>query len=545
MTLRAIVRGSAFALTLLGATALSHPSLAANVPDGTKLAADQTFSYRILDNPGSLDPDIVEDADTAYSIVGNLFEGLYNEDEKGNPTPGVASSYDVNADNTVYTFHLRDAKWSNGDPVTAGDFVFSWRRAVDPATASNYAYFLGLVGVKNADDIVAKKMAPDQLGVKAIDDKTLEVDLSRPVPFFVRVTAHSTLFPIPEKVVEKFGKDWVKPENIVGNGAYVLSEYKPGERVTMKKSPSYWDAAHTVIDTVNVLTINDENQGVTRFQAGEVDWTDVPAGQYPKMKQATPDLVHAVPELTTYYFDFNMTDKQDVDALKDVRVRQAISYAIDRDVIVNNVLQAGQQPAYYFTPTATAGFTPPDLDYAKMTQADRDAKAKQLLADAGYGPDKPLSFTYIYNTSEAHKKIATVVSQMLKEKLGIDMKIEDMEFNTLQDRRHTRDFEVARDAWGADYNEASTFLGLLASTSSENDSGYSNPDVDKLLADAATSKDPAPDYQKVEEQIAKDVPIIPIYFYTKNFLLKTDIKGWPYDNAEQVWYAKDLYKVAQ
>ena len=544
MKLQAIWGAAAIAATLLGATALTLPAHAADVPAGTKLAADQTFNYRVLDNINSLDPDIVEDVDTSY-VVGNLFEGLYNEDAKGNPVPGAASSYEANADFTVYTFHLRDAVWSNGDPVKASDFVYSWQRAVDPKTASNYSYFLGLAGVKNADDIVAGKLPITDLGVKAIDDKTLEVTLSKPVPYFVRMTAHATLFPIPQAVVEKFGADWTKPENIISNGAYVLAENSPGERVTIKRNPKYWDDAKTVITTINFLTINDENQGVTRFQAGEVDQTDVPAGQYPSMKEAQPDQTFSVPQLCTYYFDINQTATQKTEALKDVRVRQAISYAIDRDVIVNNILQGGQIPAYYFTPPATAGFVPPDAPAAKMTQAERDAKAKELLTEAGYGPDKPISFTYIYNTSVAHQQIATVVSQMLKEKLGINMTLQDMEFATLLDKRHQRDFDVARDAWCGDYNEASTFEGLMDSTSSQNNSGYSNPDVDKWLKEASTSKDPNVQYKQIEEQVQKDIPVIPIYFYTKVFLQKPTIKGWPYDNVEQVWYGKDLYKTAE
>jgi oligopeptide transport system substrate-binding protein len=541
MKLHAILGAAGLAVALMGSTALTLPAVAAEVPAGTKLAAEQVFNYRVLDNINALDPDIVEDVDTAY-VVQNLFEGLYNEDAKGNPVPGVAESYEANADYTVYTFHLRDAVWSNGDPVKASDFVFSWQRAVDPATASNYAYFLGLVGVKNADDIVAGKLKPTDLGVKAIDDKTLEVSLAKPVPYFVRTTAHATLFPIPQAVVEKFGKDWTKPENIVGNGAYVLAENSPGERVTLKRNPKYWDNAKTVIETLNFLTINDDNAGVTRYQAGEVDQTDVPPGQYPTFKEQWPNETHSVPQLCTYYFDINMTDSQPVEALKDVRVRQAISYAVDRDVIVNNILQGGQIPAYYFTPPATAGFVPPDAPMATMTQADRDAKAKELMTEAGFGPDNPVSFDYIYNTSVGHQQIATVVSQMLKEKLGINMQIQDMEFATLLDRRHERDFAAARDAWCGDYNEASTFEGLMESTSSQNNSGYSNADVDKWLKEAATAKDPNVQYKQIEEQVQKDVPIIPIYFYTKVFLQKTNVGGWPYDNVEQVWYGKDLYK---
>jgi oligopeptide transport system substrate-binding protein len=544
MTNNTLLRAAALAVTLLGATALTTGALvAAEVPADAKLAADQTFNYRVLDNINSLDPDIVEDVDTSY-VVSQLFEGLYNEDPTGAPVPGVAESYEANADNTVYTFHLRDAKWSNGDPVKASDFVFSWQRAVDPKTASNYAYFLGLAGIKNADDIVAGKLAPTELGVKAIDDKTLEVTLNASIPYFVRMSAHATLFPIPQTVVEKFGADWTKPENIVGNGAYILTENSPGERVTVKRNPNYWDNAKTVIETVNFLTINDENQGVTRYLAGEVDQTDVPAGQFPSMKSKYPTEAISVPQLCTYYFDINMTAGAP-EALKDVRVRQAISYAIDRDVIVNNVLQGGQQPAYFFTPPATAGFQAPDLDYAKLTQAERDAKAKELLAEAGYGPDKPITFNYIYNTSEAHKKVATVVSQMLKEKLGMTMNLQDMEFQSLLDMRHQRNFEVARDAWCGDYNEASTFEGLMDTNSSQNNSGYSNADVDKWLVEARTATDPNVQYKQIEEQVAKDVPIVPIYFYAKVFLQKPTIKGWPYDNVEQVWYAKDMYKVAE
>lgn len=544
MKLHAILGAAAIAVTLMGTTALTMPAFAANVPDGTKLATDQTFNYRVLDNINVLDPDLVEDVDTSY-VVGNLFEGLYNEDADGNPVPGAAESYDVNSDYTVYTFHLRDAVWSNGDPVTAGDFVYSWQRAADPKTASNYSYFFGLVGVKNGDEVVAGKVPPSELGVKAIDDKTLEVTLSKPVPYFVRTTAHATLFPVPQKVVEKYGNDWTKPENIVGNGAYVLAENSPGERVTVKRNPKYWDNEHTVLDTINFLTINDDNAGVTRYLAGEVDQTDIPSGQYPTMSKQYPDEAHSVPQLCTYYFDINMTDSQPVEALKDVRVRKAISYAIDRDVIVNNILQGGQIPAYYFTPPATAGFQPPDAPAASMTQDERDAEAKKLMADAGYGPDNPVSFEYIYNTSEGHKKIAIAVSQMLKEKLGVNMSIRDMEFATLLDVRHDRNFSVSRDAWCGDYNEASTFEGLMESTSSQNNTGYANADVDKWLKEAATSTDPNVQYKEVEDQVQKDVPIIPIYFYTKVFLQKTDVKGWPFNNVEQTWYGKDLYKVAE
>jgi oligopeptide transport system substrate-binding protein len=540
-----LIAAVGFAAALLASSALSTGAFAAQVPEGTTLAAEQVFKYRVLDNINALDPQIVEDVDTS-SVVRSLFEGLYNSGADGNPVPGVAESHTVNEDNTVYTFKIRDtAKWSNGDPVTAGDFVYAWQRAVDPATASNYAYFVGLVGVVNADDIVAGTKKPEELGVKAIDDKTLEVTLSFSSPWFVRSLSHATLFPAPKAVVEQFGIEWTKPENIVGNGAYILTENTPGERVVAKRNPNYWDNENTVIEEVQWLTINDENQGLTRWRAGEVDQTDVPAGQYPALKAELPDNTFSVPQFCTYYFSVNMTDKQPNEGLKDVKVREALNLAIDRDVIVNGVLQGGQTPAFSFAHPLTAGYTMPEIPAAGMTQAERDAKAVELMTEAGYGKDNPLTINYIYNTSEAHKKIATVVSQMWKEKLGVNMSLADMEFQTLLDTRHAKTYELARNAWCGDYNEASTFISLHDSKSEQNDQGYANADVDKWLAEAKLASDPNPLYAQVEQQAAKDVPIMPIYFYAKVFMQASNVKGWPYDDVEQNWYAKDMYKVAE
>ncbi len=534
------VLGVAIAAALMSTTAMTF---AADVPEGTKLAAEQVFKYRVLDNIRALDPQLAEDVDTAY-VVNQLFEGLYNEDAEGNPVPGAAESYEANADFTKYTFHLRDAKWSNGDPVTAADFVYGWQRAADPALASTYAYYLGLVNIVNADDIVAGKKPLTDLGVKAIDDKTLEVSLKAPTPWFVKTLAHSTLFAAPKATIEKFGADWTKPENMVSNGSYILAENSPGERVVLKRNPNYWNDAKTVINEVQFLTINDENQGLTRWRAGEVDQTDVPAGQYPALKQELPDQTYSVPQFCTYYFSVNMTDSAP-EALKKKEVRQALNLAVDRDIIVNAVLQGGQTPAYSFTNPHTSGFVVPKIAAEGMSQEERDAKAKELMAAAGYGPDNPLTLDYIYNTSEAHKAIIVAVSQMWKEKLGVNINMSDMEFAVLSDRRHTQDYELARNAWCGDYNEASTFLSLFDSKSEQNDSGWSNPDVDKLLADAKTAADPNPMYTKIEEISAEEVPIMPIYFYAKVFMQKPTVKGWPFNNVEQIWYAKDMYITAE
>lgn len=543
MKLTYLARASAASVALFGAAALASTAFAAEVPSGTKLASDQSFTYRVLDAINALDPDTVEDVDTA-AVVEQIFEGLYNEDASGNIVPGVATGYDVSADKKTYTIHLRpEAKWSNGDPLTAADFVFGWRRAADPKTASPYAYFLPLASVANAQDIIDGKKPITDLGVKAVDDHTLQVTLASAIPYFPKMLAHPTLFPVPEKVVEKFGQDWTKPENIVGNGAYTLAQNTPGERVVLKRNKQYWDDAKTAIETVNVLSINDENQALTRYQAGELDWTDVPTGQLPTLTQQSPKEAHSVPFLCNYYYDINVT-KSGMPALQDVRVREALAYAIDRDVVVNSVLQGGQTPAFGFVPPSTAGYKAPTFDYAGLTQDQRDAKAKELLLAAGYGPDHPLSFTLLYNTSEAHKQVATVVTEMWKEKLGIDVTLQNEEWKTFLADRHKFNYQVARDAWCGDYNDASTFVSLMTTSSTENNAGYSNADYDKLMTQSTTSDDPNTPYQQAEQQLIKDMPVLPVYFYAKPFMLKTDLIGWPYKNIEQIWYAKDFYKTA-
>lgn len=543
MKLHAIAGVAAVALSLMCSSALTGLTYAADVPSGTKLADTQVFNYRVLDKINSLDPQIVEDVDTAY-VVTSIFEGLYNEDATGKPVPGVATGFDVSPDKLTYTFHLRpEAKWSNGDPVTADDFVFGWQRAVDPKTASDYAYFVPLAGVANAQDIIDGKKPPTDLGVKAVDDHTLQVTLSAPTPYFPLMTSHPTLFPVPRAIVEKFGNDWTKPENIATNGAYVLKSNSPGERVVLERNKSYWDDAKTVLNEVNFITINDDDAGVTRYQAGEVDQTDIPAGQYPALHQSMGDEAHAVPWLCNYYYIFNLRP-DGPDAFKNPDVRRALSYAVDRDVIVNNVLQNGQITAYSFTPPFTPGFKAPDVDWSKLTQDDRDQQAKDLMAKAGYGPDHPLSFTIITNPSSRHNQIATVITQMWKEKLGVNATFSDEEFATLLADRHAGNFQMARDAWCADYGEASTFLTLLLSTSEQNDAKYNNADFDKVLADSRTAADPNDDYGQAEKILGGDMGVIPIFFDSKAVLQKPYVGGFPFKNPDLQWYPKDLYIIA-
>ena len=530
---------------LLATSVLVSPAFAAGThpTTGEALADNQTFTYWQLDEFSSVDPQVVEDVGGA-DMVRDLFEGLYNQDADGNIVPAGALSHTVNDAGDVYTFNLRaESKWSNGDPVTAHDFVYAWQRLVDPELASPYSWFMHVMNVKNGDAIVAGDMPPEELGVRAIDDLTLEVTLEAPTHYFALTTVHGSTFPVHRATVEAHGNEWTKPENIVGNGAYVLTEHVPNERTTRERNPMYWDNDNTILEKVVTLVINDENVALTRYMAGELDQTGVPAGQYPNLDSKYPNEAHSNPRLCNYYYTFNMTESGNP-AFQDVRVREALSLAVDRSIITDAVLQGGQFQAYTFTPSLTAGFVTPDVPIANMTQADRDAKAMELMAAAGYGKDNPLSFDMIYNTSEGHKKIAVAMSQMWKQKLGVEVELANQEWKTFLETRGNQDFELARGAWCGDYNEASTFLDLLGSGSGYNDGKFANDRVDELLTMAKTSDNTQPLYTEIEQIVSEEVPVIPVYHYTRVMMLKEYIKGWPFKNVEQNWYSKDLYRVA-
>ncbi|RVT84446.1 peptide ABC transporter substrate-binding protein [Rhodobacteraceae bacterium CCMM004] len=523
------------------AFAESH-AMAAHPETGEKLAEEQVFRYRLLDQFPTLDPQLNEET-AGFHVIRQLFEGLMSQDAQGNLIPGVATGFEASEGNTVYTFTLRDdAKWSNGDPVTAQDFVYGWQRAVNPETGSPYGWYLELTEMVNAAAILAGEMEPSELGVEAVDDTTLKITLNKPLPYFPAMTTYATLFPAHQATVEAHGSEWTSPENMVNNGAYNLAEIALNEFFRLEKNPEYWDAENVIIDEVVGLVINDVNQALTRYEAGEFDMLEpLPAGSFPRLKEERPDEAHSVPRLCSYYYALNQSDNGP-EALKDPRVRKALSYAVDRDVIVDRVLQGGQLPAYNFAHAATAGFEMPEIDYASWDQAKRDSEAKRLMEEAGV---EDLELKLIYNTSESHKQIATVISQMWKQKLGVETSLENYEWSTYIDIRGNQNFDVARSAWCGDYNEASTFLDLLTTTHGANDGKYSNPEVDALMRASKTSENPNAEYTQVEQILAEDMAIIPIYHYANTFLLNPSLKGFPMENVENNWYVKDFYRVAE
>ncbi|WP_226376241.1 peptide ABC transporter substrate-binding protein [Pantoea stewartii] len=525
------------ALSLLSATL---PVFAAEVPAGAQLAAKQEIVRHIKDEPASLDPAKAVGL-PEIQVMRDLYEGLTSQDAHGKIVPGVAQSWS-SSDNKVWIFTLRNnARWSDGEPVTAQDFVYSWQRVVDPKTSSSQASFVALSGLSEADAITKGTTTPDKLGVTALDKHRLKVTLSRPVPWFPAMVSNVAFYPVPQRVIEKEGDQWTQPGKLVGNGAYQLDSRVVNEKIVLVRNPRYWDNAHAVLTKVTFLPINEESSATKRYRAGDVDITEsFPKNMYALLKQTLPGQVYTPDQLGTYYYAFNTQQGPTADA----RVRKALSWSIDRQVIADKVLGTGEKPAWHFTPDVTAGFTPLPALQQQHNQQEMDAQARALLAAAGYGPAKPLKLTLLYNTSESHQKIAIAVASMWKKNLGVDVKLENQEWKTYIDSRNSGRFDVIRASWVGDYNEPSTFLTLLTSGNSSNIPRFKNAEYDAVIAKASMeTSDQArnADYNRAEQIIAEQAPIAPIYQYTNGRLIKPWVKGYPITNPEDVAYSRELW----
>ncbi|MBS1206908.1 MAG: oligopeptide transporter substrate-binding protein OppA [Proteobacteria bacterium] len=536
-----ITKKSLVAAGVLAALITGNAAMAADVPAGVQLADNQTLVRNNGSEVQSLDPHKIEGVPES-NISRDLFEGLLISDVEGHPTAGVAEKWE-NKDFKVWTFHLRkNAKWSDGTPVTAQDFVYSWQRLADPKTASPYASYLQYGHIANIDDVIAGKKPVTDLGVKAIDDNTFEVTLSEPVPYFYKLLVHPSVSAVPKAAIEKFGEKWTQPANIVTNGAYKLKDWVVNERIVLERNTNYWDNAKTVINQVTYLPISSEVTDVNRYRSGEIDMTynNMPIELFQKLKKEIPKEVHVDPYLCTYYYEINNQKAP----FTDVRVRTALKLALDRDIIVNKVKNQGDLPAYSYTPPYTDGAKLTEPAWFKMTQEQRNAEAKKLLAEAGYTADKPLSFSLLYNTSDLHKKLAIAVASIWKKNLGANVTLENQEWKTFLDTRHQGTFDVARAGWCADYNEPTSFLNTMLSDSSNNTAHYKSPAFDKLIGDTLKVTDEAQRtelYSKAEQQLDKDSAIVPVYYYVNARLVKTWVGGYtgkdPMDNI----YVKNLY----
>jgi oligopeptide transport system substrate-binding protein len=477
--------------------------------------------------PQELDPHVIT-GQTEHQILMSLLEGLVAEDPRDlHPVPGVAERWEMSPDGGVYTFHLRgEAKWSNGDPVTARDFLESYRRALAPELAYQYAYML--YSVKNAEEYNTGKLTNfAEVGFAVLDDHTFRVTLESPTPYFLSLLSHMSWFPVHLPTIARHGNPldrttvWTRPGQFVGNGPFVLTDWKVNYQIVVKKSPTYWDATNVHLNEIHFYAVENQDAEERAFRAGQLhigyQFASAKLERYRREQRAE---LKIDPHLANYYYRINVTKPP----LNDKRVRQALNFAIDRESIVKNILRGGQMPASSFVPPGTAGYT-------SRTSVPMDvARAKRLLADAGFPEGKNLPpIEILYNTMDDHRRIAEAIQQMWKQNLGVDARLVNQEWKVYLASLHALDYQVSRGGWIGDYVDPNTFLDCFLTGGGNNETGWSNAEYDRLIKQAARTIDPVQRYElfhRAEAILLDELPFIPLYYYTRVYLRHPDVTGW-------------------
>jgi len=482
---------------------------------------------------GSLDPSKV-DGDWENRVVGDYLEGLMTEDPAAEAVPGQAASYTVSPDGLTYTFKIRDdAKWSDGVPVTAADFVEGMQRELDPAAGNSYAYLQ--FPIKNAEAYNSKKLADfTQVGIKAVDDHTVQYTLGQPTPYFLQELTHYTAYPVPKHVIDKVGNDWIKMENIVANGPYKPTENLPGSYIHSVKNADYWDAKDVKIDDVFYYVLEDQTAALNRYRAGEFDiLTDLPTDQYQWIQDNLPGQAHVKPFLGVYYYVMNQSKAP----FSDKNVREALSMAVNREVIGPSVLGTGELPAYGWVPPGTANY-PGDQYHASwqdLSHDDKVAKAKSIMEAAGYSDANPLKIQLKYNTNDNHKRIAVAIAAMWQP-IHVQVELFNSETRVHYDALQSGDFQVGRAGWLMDYNDPDNMLQLLETGNGNNYGRYSNKDYDALVAKERVTQDTAQRsaiMHQAEAMAMNDFAVIPIYYYVSKNVVSPKVQGFV-DNAKDI-----------
>lgn len=510
---------------VLGALPLLLPACAKH---GRAGAADGGNVLHVANGtePADLDPQTVTGRPES-TIIRTLIEGLVVPDPVTlAPRPGQAESWEVSPDGLVYTFHLRaDARWSNGEPVTAQDFVGSWKRMLTPSLGAEYAYNLYLVaGAEAYHNGELKDFA--QTGFQALDARTVRVTLRNPTSYFLNLLLHYSWHPVPLATVAKFGglerkgTDWTRPENYVGNGPFVLAEWKPNQRITVRPSPTYWGRDHVKLTGVCFYPIENADTEERMFRTGQLDITNsLPLNKIDTYRETRGDELRIDPFLAAGYFRVNVKKPQ----LADARVRRALALAIDRVGLADEVLRKAKFPAYSFTPPLP-GFTPP------KTFADDVAQAQALLAAAGFPGGAGLPpIEILYPTSDSGRIICEALQAMLRTNLGVDVRLYNQEWKVYLDTMQNQAYDLAWSAWIGDYVDPMTFLDQLVTDGGNNRTGWSNPRYDALVRDVQAVADPARRsamFTEMEQLLGQEVPVIPLYFYTRTYALNPAVQGW-------------------
>jgi len=517
---------AAFALT----TALALTGCSSKAERPACPAGQVCLEYGDSADPTSLDPQKISTVDEDL-VVGDLMVGLVEDAPDGRPVPGVAGSWETSADGLVWTFHLRPALWSDGTPVTADDFVFSYRRLLDPKTAAPIAYMLYLL--KNGEAVNEGKADPASLGVRAVDARTLELTLAHPAPYLPQVLEHPSAYPVQRHAVERWGDAWADPRHYVSDGPYRPTAWALGDHIEAVKNPRFYDAAHVCIDRIDYYPTNDAVSAERRVRRGELDVnTSIQSNRVAFLRKPgeMAAYVRIHPYLAVVYLVFNT---RDAPAFRDARVRQALSMAIDRMFITSKLLRAGQTPAYAFVPPGTANnLASARTRWSDWTLGRRQAEARRLLRAAGYGPAHPLEIELkLPNTSDPMLQAPAIQADW--KAIGVQAALIQNESQIAFDAFANRDFQVGLSSWSGDYDDPMSFLGVMASgTGTKNYGDYANPAYDALLAKADQESDGAQRsayLAKAEQVMLDDAPVAPLYFTVSRNLVSPTITGWTDD----------------
>ena len=476
----------------------------------------------------------------AAEVLRDLGEGLLAYSSSGELVPAAAERWDVSADGLTYTFHLRsEARWSNGDPVTAEHFVHGLRRLVTPATGAFYANMLA--AIVNAPEIVSGTLSPESLGVAAPDERTVVLKLARPTPYLLSLLTHPSTFPLHPSVIEKHGDGFARPGKLLSSGAYVLNAWVPGSVLELRRNEHYWNNAQTALDGVNYHIVVQDAAELNRYRAGELHITStVPPDNFSELKAQFGSELHVAPYLGIYYYGFNLSKPPFKD---NPELRQALSMAIDREQLAAKVTGRGEAPAFSWVPPGVKSYEPTVLSFASLAREERETLARRLYKEAGYSNAKPLKVELRYNTSDTNKKIAVAVQSMWHGVLGVQTTLINEEFQVLlSNMRDAEVTQVFRSSWMGDYNDAFTFLSVLQAGSAANMPRYENDEYESLLERAANQIDAGRRrlyLEEAERVMLADHPVIPVYFYVSKHLVSPTVSGWG-DNVLDYHYSQHL-----
>ncbi|MBV9062831.1 MAG: peptide ABC transporter substrate-binding protein [Alphaproteobacteria bacterium] len=512
---------AAGALALAGGTALALR----NAGPVRRQAADaKTLKRGNGAEPDSLDPHKAQ-GNWENNIIGDMFLGLMTENAAGDPVFGAAESYKVSSDGLTYTFRLRDHRWSDGRRVSARDFVFSLRRVLDPRTAGQYASIL--YPIRNAEPVNAGKKPLDQLAVRALDDRTLEIAFEFQVPYVAQLLSHMASFAVPLHVLERHGDDWLRAGNIVTNGPYVLTEWLPNEHIVLRKNPYFYKADKVATDTVIYYPTQDYSAALKRFRAGEFDVTNsIPSQEIDWLKSHMPRALHVAPYVLTQYLQFNLVRKP----FDDIRVREALSLAINREIIATRVMRAGEKPAYSYLPRGLPGYpSTAELRFRQMAMPERQSLAKKLLGEAGFTSTRPLTFQYSYQNQNDARLTAVAFQEMWKQ-IGVHAQLAPAESQVHYNSLRRQDFDVAWSGWIADYRDPKNYLFIWQSSAGDMNVGrYRSREFDSLVEKSDSERSPSLRGRilaRAEQILLDDMALAPIYFGVSRNLVSRQVKGW-------------------